>query len=334
MWWIFLLCVCDAHLSTNGAHLMNVSTGERVRLRCVEYREPSVDLAGANCVRLPLVGGIDTVVESLTYDQGLMVILAADVSSTEWVYRYSSNPLVVGVDLRNDNSADLDWLAAVTTAEEGIGDASPDMLIFVSGLCRAYDIRPLMNNPGPTAALYRRKLVFTTHIYTFSWWWAQVYWLWVMYSTIITFIIASLLLICINAAQPFCCCDMVVFGAAFVPFAVLWIVIACVNALVAREYGCESMATESNPWIVVGSLVLFASCACVMTVSMTSKEITMPLLRGFLCWIRVMCVGIVLFLYVGDLYWIRHWRLEKRSIPLFVAEFGTVIGDSTAKWRV
>jgi len=234
---LLLSCwACQAHLSTNGVHIVNGTTGERVRLKCVNWygahQEPLVPgglevtsadniadlivLSGANCVRLALCDEgilndpmiepyfimgrnatamqvLDTVVSSLTC-RGLMVILnshtttggwvglegaheeapqglwhAMNTSTTEWVRglsslsaRYSSNPLVVGMDLRNEihdqngiiitwgrsSDIDSDWLAAATIAEEGIAAVNPHMLIIVSGLCRAYDIRPLMENPG------------------------------------------------------------------------------------------------------------------------------------------------------------------------------------------
>ncbi len=52
---------------------------------------------------------------------------------------------------------------------------APDVLVIVTALCWGLDLRPLAAQPGPSAALKRRKLVFTTHIYTFSFWWMQVW---------------------------------------------------------------------------------------------------------------------------------------------------------------
>ena len=72
------------------------------------------------------------------------------------------------------NDTDTDWLAAATLAEAAIAEVAPDALVIVSGLCWGLDIRQLAERPGPAAALYRRKLVFTTHMYPFSFWWYQV----------------------------------------------------------------------------------------------------------------------------------------------------------------
>jgi hypothetical protein len=72
------------------------------------------------------------------------------------------------------NDTDSDWLAAATLAESTIEAAAPNMLIIVSALCWGLDLRQLAAKPGPAAALNRHKLIFTTHIYTFSFWWMQV----------------------------------------------------------------------------------------------------------------------------------------------------------------
>jgi hypothetical protein len=69
---------------------------------------------------------------------------------------------------------DSDWLAAATLAEAAIAATAPHSLVIVTALCWGLDLRQLADRPGPVAALHRRKLVFTTHIYTFSFWWMQV----------------------------------------------------------------------------------------------------------------------------------------------------------------
>jgi len=93
--------------------------------------------------------------------------------------RYKSNPLVVGIDIRNEihdqdgivitwgktDNADTDWKAATLLAEAAIRDANPEVLVIVSGLCRSYDLRAMQDLEN-----YRSKYVFTTHSYTWSWW--------------------------------------------------------------------------------------------------------------------------------------------------------------------
>ena len=416
---------CHAHLSTNGVHIVNASTGQRVRLKCVNWygahQEPLVPgglevtsadniadliaLMGANCVRLPLsdqgvlndpmidpyfimgrnasaLQVLDTVVSSLTC-RGLMVILnshtttpgwvglegaheevpqglwhGGNISTTEWVRglalvsaRYSSNPLVIGIDIRNEihdqgdtiitwgrsKDVDSDWLAAATIAEDGIAAVNPHMLIIVSGLCRAYDIRPLMDSPGPSAALERDKLVFSTHVYPFSWWWENIYWLWVMYVAIIVFIFSSLLLICVDTPPSFCCLEFNILIGSFLPFAVIWIAVACVKLLISRGVGCETLANESTYWIIAGVCLLLVSAASNIHLLLTEDDFMLPLVKGFLCWTRLLCVVVVIFSYVTGTYWmvlddLRRWRLEARTVPVFVGEFGTVVGDNTVQW--
>jgi hypothetical protein len=102
--------------------------------------------------------------------------------------RYAANRRVIGLDLRNEihdqdgvtltwgqsNDPDTDWRAAATLADRAIAAVNPHALIIVSGLCRAFDLRRMADRPGPSDALRRRKLVYTTHVYTFSWWWVHL----------------------------------------------------------------------------------------------------------------------------------------------------------------
>ena len=317
---------------------------------------------------------LDAVVESLS-SRGLMTILNShtskpgwvgsweetpqglwhghNISTTEWVRglaflaaRYRNNPLVVGLDLRNeihdqDNTvitwgkstdADSDWLAASTLAEQAIAAVNPHVLIIVTGLCRAYDLRPLMDQPGPSAAAFHRsKLVYTTHVYTFSWWWARFNWQGVMYSAIAGFVLSSM---CIS--QPFFCVSA--FAGSFAPFAALWIAVACARASIARGVGCETLATESTPWLVAGLLLMLLSSICLVAfVRSAVEDVIMPLLKCLLCWICLACVAAVVLSYLTGTYWmvvddLRRWRLERRAVPVFVGEFGTGVGDSTWQW--
>ena len=92
---------------------------------------------------------------------------------------------IAGMDLRNEihdhggvkitwgktNNVDTDWLAASTAAYERLYQVDPDILAIVGGLCWNTDIRTMMQNVGPLRAFKNKKLVYTVHIYTFSFWW-------------------------------------------------------------------------------------------------------------------------------------------------------------------
>jgi hypothetical protein len=99
--------------------------------------------------------------------------------------RYRNNSLVVGIDIRNEihdqhgtvitwgatDDADSDWKVAMLLSDAAIRDANPEMLVIVSGLSRGYDLRAMQDLEN-----YRSKYVFTTHVYTFSWWFTRVDW--------------------------------------------------------------------------------------------------------------------------------------------------------------
>lgn len=92
---------------------------------------------------------------------------------------------VAGMDLRNEihdqdgvritwgetDDVETDWLAASTAAYDRLHQVDPDLLVIVGGLCWNTDLRPMMANVGPLRALQNRKLVYTAHIYSFSFWW-------------------------------------------------------------------------------------------------------------------------------------------------------------------
>ena len=451
---------CYAYLLTDGKHLLNATTGKRVRLRCVNWygahQEPlvpgglevtSIDTivnliikVGANCVRIPLsdmtvlknpivearfdfgvnftaMQVLDSVVSSLT-TKGLMVILNShtsrsgwvgldgnleeapqglwhgpNISTSDWVQalsslaeRYASNNLMVGIDLRNEihdqnqiivtwgetDNVDSDWLAAATLADQAISSVNPNALIIVSGLCRAYDLRPMVDRPGPQAALKRRKLMYTTHVYTFSWWWTQVNLLPVLEAAIAGLLLSGVALITIPTRLTGYSCEfrkerphehaynrivsestnmnlrkvplkykLMAGAASFFPFACLWIVIAYVKAFVAGGVGCSTIASESEPWLVAGICLFILSAGCLVlsckAILKGRRELCRPIFVAVLVWIFLASASVCSMYWVTSTYWmvlfdLSRWCLEDRSIPVWVGEFGTTIGDNSWKW--
>ena len=104
--------------------------------------------------------------------------------------RYLSNPLVIGADLRNEihdvapmeryidwgvtKELESDWKYATEKAASEIYNVNPDWLIVVSGLCFSFDLRFLANDPPVLKQV--KKLVWTTHYYSFSRWWKVIEW--------------------------------------------------------------------------------------------------------------------------------------------------------------
>ena len=99
--------------------------------------------------------------------------------------RYRSDPLVVRIDIRNEihdqddtvitwgqsDDDDSDWKAATLFADAVIRQANPEVFVIVSGLSHVYDLRGMQDLQN-----YRSRYVFTTHVYTFSWWFTSVNW--------------------------------------------------------------------------------------------------------------------------------------------------------------
>lgn len=91
-----------------------------------------------------------------------------------------------GMDFRNEihdqngvkitwgetNDVDTDWLAAATAAYERLHRIDPEILAIVGGLCWNTDLRAMTKKVGPRMAFDNGKLVFTVHVYTFSFWWS------------------------------------------------------------------------------------------------------------------------------------------------------------------
>ena len=443
---IIFIQVSSAYLITDQEKLLNSSTGERVRLKCVNWygahQEPLVpgglelvpinaivDLivqTGANCVRIPLsdrtvlqnpsVGqafigesrdqnftameALDAVVGSLTA-RGLMVILNSHTSvpgwvgsneeiqqglwhrpgfsTADWIHtlvalcsRYAHNKRMVGIDLRNEihdqdgttmtwgesDDVDSDWLAATTAAERAIAAVNPNALIIVSGLCRGYDLRHMVSNPGPTEALRRKKLIYTTHVYTFSWWWTRMDSYPVLQVTVFIILLTSLALVALldeRDNDPLghknqflidreynCMSWTLAVAGSFLPFACIWIITAYLKANIANSVGCGTIASESHPWLAVGIVLLIMSIPAFIicyTQSMDgNQELCFPFLLSLIFWIYIACMVSILLIFTANTYWmvqneLSRWCLEDRKIPVWVGEFGTGVGDHSWKWR-
>ena len=294
--------------------------------------------------------------------------------------RYAQTPLVIGFDLRNEihnqngititwgesNDAQSDWLAAATLADRAITYANPDALIIVSGLCRSYDLRRMIQKPGPEAALNRRKLVYTTHVYTFSWWWTYMDPYPVPEIALGLFLSALIALAVAIRCRDIAHYDAIAqyesedtdikpkkttrvscptidsqiiqaFTGAFAPFACVWIAIACVKTDIAYSTGCDTIAAESEPWIIAGVVLLVPSLMALVLCCITKGHWQM-LLIGFLFWTCLACLAICILCCITPTYWmvqeeLSRWCLDGRTIPVWVGEFGEPVGSDSSSWR-
>jgi endoglucanase len=144
---------------------------------------------------------LDQVIAALTH-AGIMVILDNHNSDAEWccsttdgnslwynsdypqanwiadwqgiVTRYKSNPMVIGVDLRNEprspatwgGSAADDWHAAAELGGNAVLGVNPNLLVFVEGVNYALDLSGVANLPVQLNA--PNQLVYEAHNYSFD----------------------------------------------------------------------------------------------------------------------------------------------------------------------
>ena len=268
--------------------------------------------------------------------------------------RYKSNPLVVGIDIRNEihdqdgivitwgksNDTDSDWKAATVLADAAIRDANPEVLVIVSGLSRAYDLRAMQDLQN-----YRSKYVFTTHVYTFSWWFTDVNWGVVFWLSLL-FIAGNLAVVCyVYRKQHMLCSYNAVLNYRFAwPYvfagAVLLPTYAVVVSLVwiqqAKQAGCSSIADDTTPTLYLSIFVLFVVTVALFVLTTHENMISWSrLLVCFCLWnacLGAVQLGLSVFYQTyGAVVWdLRRW--ESRHIPVWVGEFGTVVGDTSVAW--
>lgn len=268
--------------------------------------------------------------------------------------RYRSDPLVVGLDIRNEihdqdgvvitwgrsDDEDTDWKAATELADRAIAESNPEMLVIVSGLSRGYDLRAMQDLRND-----RSKYVFTTHVYVFSLWFTHVDWPLVL--------MLSLLFVACNVAGMAAlrhrqqtertyigvekhrrCWAYVLVGAVLPPVYV--VAVSLVWAEQATEAGCSSIADDAAWSLLVGVLGLLAVAGAWCALAMHENEVNHARLLTSLCGWNV-CLGLfqvglsVFYQTPLAVAWdLRRW--DSRTIPVWVGEFGTVVGDRSAAW--
>jgi hypothetical protein len=126
--------------------------------------------------------------------------------------------------------------------------------------------------------------------------------------------------------------------SSFVPFACLWIWVALEKARLARDVGCSTLAAEVEPWTISGGVLLVLSgLALLWAVGLYRVKYWPDWLLCILGWICLTCVAVIVMCSVSDTYWmvsneLGRWRLEGRTVPVWVGEFGTGVGDTSTYW--
>jgi hypothetical protein len=269
--------------------------------------------------------------------------------------RYRSDPLVVGIDIRNEihdqdgtvitwgqtDDVDSDWKAATVLADAAILEANPEVLVIVSGLSRSYDLRGMQDLHN-----YRSKYVFTTHVYTSSWWFTSVNWQLILCLSLL-FIAANLAFMFWLRQKPHslgpysdledndgCTWPYVLTGAALLPAYVVVVDVVWIQQ--AQTAGCSSIADDAKPTLYLGIFGLLV--VAVAGYVLATYENVMHWRRLAMCfclWNAFLGTVQVGFSMFYQTYWAVLWdlrRWDSSHIPVWVGEFGTVVGDTSVGW--
>ena len=342
---------------------------------------PPWAIAGlSDCNATTALGVLDCQVHELT-SRGLMVILNNHNSFAGWVgshenfsqglwnlpgyptsdwvsslaslaRRYRNNSRVVGLDIRNEihdqngttvtwgqsDDVNSDWRAASMLADAAIREANPDILVIVSGLCMGYDLRAMQDLDN-----YRFKFVFTTHVYTYSWWFLQVDWNYVLVVGSVIALASALGAAWVATEKtPYSemgyndvmCLVYIVTASVLAP--ALGLVVSLVWKLESNKVGCSSIAADADPllWVSVAWLTLALASLCILV---NIENIFKWRLQTFWFCVWNTFIGALLVLFslwfrtYGAVQWdLRRWHSS--NIPVFVGEFGTKVGDNRVEW--
>jgi len=296
---------------------------------------------------------------------------SADFPTSAWVAslallasRYNNNSLVVGIDIRNEihdqdgtvitwgtsDDVDSDWKAATMLADAAIRDSNPEMLVIVSGLARGYDLRAMQDLEN-----YRSKYVFTTHVYTFSWWFTRVDWVLIWWLSLLFLGANIAILLYVRRQQrrtctyvgksvgPVICCAAssarpscsYVFAGALLP-AVYLVAVSAVWIQEAQQAGCSSIAQDAHAPLSIGIVWLLVVAMAWLVLETHENVVSWSKLVTCVClWNIAVAVTQAALSMFYQTYWAVLWDMRRwysRDIPVWVGEFGTVVGDTSVAW--
>lgn len=285
---------------------------------------------------------------------------------------------IEGMDLRNEihdmenvritwgesTNINTDWLAASSLACNRLHKIDPSILIIVGGLCWNLDLRSLMRHIGPIQAFARRKLVYTAHIYTWSFWWNLnpetlefVHALAALFIPI-CFIFCVLFLCVFVSVSGGCdkswvayeqldgcrytvtCKDVsnvLVFASSCIWF-IGWLALALLFRNLSLNGGCSSLANDAY-WLVVLCSVMIGVTGLLILCFCTELPIS-AFLSIIFFWLGSFFVSlfvVTLYLKSDNAYtdFLGLWSLKQRPVPVFVGEFGVSAGESENRvWKL
>jgi hypothetical protein len=238
--------------------------------------------------------------------------------------RYRDNPLVVGMDIRNEihdqdgivitwgqsGDTDRDWKAATLMADAAIRKVNPDVLVIVSGLSKSYDLRSMQDLHN-----YRSKFVFTTHVYPYSWWFTRVWWEPVIWVCIVVLSL-SVVGMCAFGRSTYKIMDShdssvylcVCSGSILVP--ILGVLVSVGWIYVTTDLGCSSISGDVN-WLLCISCVWLGFVMLSSMVLLSTENVLdwSSLLFWFCAWNIVICLVLIPLSFWFQTYAAVEWDL-------------------------
>jgi hypothetical protein len=270
--------------------------------------------------------------------------------------RYRQNPLVIGMDLRNEihdqdgvvitwgksNDIRTDWKAASSLASSVIEAVNPEMLIIVSGLCYGYDFAEMIDSPGPKNAMMRQKLVYTSHVYISALWWTHISWTWVVVLSVVLFLSGFIL----SARQyrwlkvierPDAADSCLYLVSSLGPFMLLWGVLALAYFIILNNAGCNAYVKHLQAWIFVFMFMATLSIICIIYLNVlyeTDPSRIWCFLFGIVCCVHAF--WFIVLAIVSQTYWmveneLRAWT--NMPVPLWIGEFGAMWNNDSPVWH-
>lgn len=246
----------------------------------------------------------------------------------------------------------------------------PDVLVIVGGLCWNTDLRAMVESIGPRRAFINQKLVYTVHIYSFSFWWtsgdnmiADVITPWALLLSLLSFLVAGVCLYAISqkrgwmwhpanfSAYSYSLLDqthcvhqneskqgIVSWAPTFLSMSIVfhagWLALSIYYFSTASSAGCSSFAYDSVWLIILASVFVFFSS---MGLVCCAHVLTMACISGLiwlgLFFLSVFALGVYLSSDASYSDALGAWSLDGRQVPVWVGEFGTGSPDEASfRW--
>jgi hypothetical protein len=240
-----------------------------------------------------------------------------------------------------------DWLAASTVASKRIRAIDESILIILGGLCWNFDLRAMMKNVGPKEVFESRKLIYTVHGYSYSFWWnigdglLDLVHFTSLIGGLVGFFCGFLVFYkhfystknhyrCFTSDNGFVLrgIDICEIFAASVWFHGSWFATALVYYNISTEAGCSTVAVGAI-WLIVLSLILMIG-ATLMLLCYYDWFCFKTFVGESLCWLGLYFMTlffVTLYLLSHQSYYdfLNLWALQDRPVPVFVGEIGVPV---------